>query len=279
MFLNIIQLLRPRHWVKNLFVLVPLVFAGAFMSAQNIIDSFIALVLFSIVASMGYIINDIHDIERDRLHPEKSTSRPLASGKLSIRVAQLVLVLLLFLVVGFGAVFFPKLLFVLSAYLALVVAYTYVLKFQPILDIFTIAIGFVLRIYAGALVISVPVSPWTFVTTFMLALFLASIKRRQELKLVGDESRPVLKYYSEALVTRFAEMSATGALICYSLFVLSERPELIITIPVVLYGLFRYWYVVESQDVGESPTDVLLKDWPLIITVVVWVLISAFKIL
>ena len=217
MLKHIIQLLRPRHWVKNLFVLVPLVFAGAFMSMQNVIDAFIAMLMFNIVASMGYIINDIQDIDRDRQHPEKSKSRPLAAGKLSVQVARTVFVFLLFLVVVLGLVFSISVLYVLSAYLALVIAYTHVLKFQPILDIFTIAIGFVLRIYAGALVISVPVSPWTFVTTFMLALFLASIKRRQELKMVGKDSRHVLKYYNEALVTRYAEMSATGALICYSL--------------------------------------------------------------
>jgi 4-hydroxybenzoate polyprenyltransferase len=167
---------------------------------------------------------------------------------------------------------------VILAYLALNVAYTFILKHQPVIDIFTIAIGFVLRVYAGAMALSVPVSSWMFVTTLCLALYLASVKRRQELRQSGSEGRKVLEYYSVSLVDRYAEMSATGALLFYSLFVMTARPEMIITIPFVLYGLFRYWYVVESQDYGESPTDALLSDWQLSLTVVTWICACAWAL-
>jgi 4-hydroxybenzoate polyprenyltransferase len=144
------------------------------------------------------------------------------------------------------------------------------LKHQPVLDIFTIAIGFVLRVYAGAVALTVPVSNWMFVTTLCLALYLAAVKRRQELSQSGTEGRKVLEKYSVSLVDRYAEMSAMGALVFYSMFVMSAKPELVITVPLVLFGLFRYWYVVEVLDAGESPTDALIADWQLLLTVVLW---------
>ena len=142
---------------------------------------------------------------------------------------------------------------VILAYLALNLAYTFVLKHQPVIDIFSIAIGFILRVQAGAAAVDVPVSAWMFVTTLCLALYLASIKRRQELAHSGRDGRRVLKHYSVALVDRYAEMAATGTLLFYSLFVMTVQPDLAVSIPVVLYGLFRYWFVVEALEGGESP--------------------------
>ena len=136
---------------------------------------------------------------------------------------------------------------------------------------FTIAIGFVLRVIAGAVALNLDPSAWMCVTTLCLALYLAAVKRRQELAQSGSEGRKVLDKYSVALVDRYAEMSATGALLFYSMFVMSARPELVITIPIVLYGLFRYWYVVEVLDGGESPTDALLADWQLMVVVALWI--------
>jgi 4-hydroxybenzoate polyprenyltransferase len=160
---------------------------------------------------------------------------------------------------------------VILGYLALNIAYTFILKHRPVVDIFTIAIGFVLRVLAGAVALSVPVSGWMFVTTLCLALYLAAVKRGQELSQSGTEGRQVLKQYSKALVDRYAEMSATCAVIFYSMFVMSSHPNLVITVPLVLFGLFRYWYVVDVLDGGESPTDALLADWPLLLTVASWV--------
>jgi decaprenyl-phosphate phosphoribosyltransferase len=263
-------LVRPKQWVKNAFVLAPLVFAGAFLQADAVRHALLAALLFCVASAASYIVNDMHDIERDRRHPKKSKSRPLAAGTVTVPLA-LVLLAILYGVLVWGCLIAPKVMPVIGSYLALNLAYTYVLKHEPVIDIFTIAIGFVLRVYAGAMALAVSVSGWMFVTTLCLALFLASIKRRQELKQRGCDGRKVLEKYSVALVTRYAEMSATGALVFYSMFVMSAKPQLMVTVPIVLFGLFRYWYVVEDQDGGESPTDVLLADWQLLLTVALWI--------
>lgn len=267
---GLVLLLRPRQWVKNAFVLAPLIFSGEFLQPAAVADALLAALLFSIAASATYIVNDFQDIERDRHHPTKSKTRPLAAGIVS-RSQALLLLAGLYGGLIWGYFVLPGVVQVIVAYLALNLLYTYVLKHQPVIDIFTIAIGFVLRVYAGAEALDVPVSPWMFVTTLCLALYLASAKRRQELALSGAGGRKVLERYTIALVDRYAEMSATGALVFYSLFVISARPGMVVTIPFVLFGLFRYWYVVEALDGGESPTDALLSDWQLGLTVLFWI--------
>ncbi|WBM69116.1 decaprenyl-phosphate phosphoribosyltransferase [Buttiauxella sp. WJP83] len=269
-FWNLIKLLRPKHWIKNTFVLAPLIFSGQFNNYNSIANAFVAVILFCLGSSVVYIFNDIKDRERDRLHPKKSISRPIASGVISVKCALLLLMGLLFIIVSMGAFLNLKVLIVVLGYLALNVAYTLYLKHQPVMDIFTIAIGFVLRVYAGAVALSVPVSSWMFVTTLCLALYLAAIKRRQELNQNGVNGRQVLERYTLPLIERYAEISAICALIFYSLFVMSSHPDLVITVPLVLFGLFRYWYIVEMSDRGESPTDALLKDAPLLLTCLAW---------
>lgn len=269
--LGLIKLMRPKQWVKNGFVLAPLMFSAAFLQREAIAHALLAVFLFCIASSATYILNDIKDIQRDRLHPKKSKTRPLAAGVVSISAAFfLLLALYALLILGFFVT--PKVMAVIFAYLLLNVAYTFFLKHQPVVDIFTIAIGFVLRVYAGAMALNVPVSSWMFITTLCLALYLAAIKRRQELSQNGGEGRKVLAKYSVSLVDRYAEMSATGALLFYSMFVMSAKPDLVITVPLVLFGLFRYWFVVETLEGGESPTDALFSDWQLLLTVVLWVL-------
>ena len=270
-------LLRPRQWVKNVFVFAPLIFAGEFLKLQSIEKVALAALIFCVASSATYILNDLTDIERDRRHPKKSKSRPLASGLVSIPQA---ITILLILYVALLAAWFvmPAVLYVVLGYLLLNLAYTFVLKHQPVIDIFTIAIGFVLRVYAGAMALSVPVSSWMFVTTLCLALYLAAVKRGQELASNGSDSREVLQHYTPALIDRYAEMAATGALLFYSLFVMTARPEMVMTIPLVLYGLYRYWFIIESKDCGESPTDALLGDWQLLLTVAIWGVVSAVSI-
>lgn len=267
--LGLIKLMRPHQWIKNGFVLAPLVFSGQFLNSQAVVNSLLAFLLFSLAASATYILNDMHDIESDRQHPKKRLKRPLASGQVKMPQA-MVLLGLLYLSLVLGYFLLPSVVLVIIAYLLLNLAYTFVLKHQPVIDIFTIAIGFVLRVYAGAMALSVPLSSWMFVTSLCLALYLAAIKRRQELTQTSGEGRKVLQHYTVALVDRYAEMAATGALLFYSLFVMNVRPEMVLTIPFVLYGLFRYWFVVETLDAGESPTDALLGDWQLLLTVVLW---------
>ncbi len=266
----LIKLMRPRQWVKNVFVLAPLIFSGEFLHPESIKVSLLAFVMFCIASSATYIVNDLHDIERDRRHPTKSRTRPLAAGKVTIPAALALLGVLLTLLVAAGLVM-PRVMAVIAAYLALNLAYSFYLKHEPVIDIFTIAIGFVLRVYAGTMALALPLSSWMLVTTLCLALYLAAVKRKQELAQSGIDGREVLKKYSPVLVDRYAEMSATGALLFYGLFVMSAKPRLVITVPLVLFGLFRYWYVVEELDGGESPTDALLNDWQLLLTVVLWI--------
>lgn len=267
---GLIKLMRPHQWVKNGFVLAPLMFTGEFLNPLAIEQALWATVLFCLASSATYVVNDLKDIERDRRHPKKSKSRPLAAGIVSVPQAITLLVGLYALLLA-GGWFAPRALPVIFGYLLLNLAYTFALKHQPVVDIFTIALGFVLRVYAGAVALAVPLSGWMFVTTLCLALYLAAVKRRQELMQSGSEGRRVLEKYSVALVDRYAEMSATGALVFYSLFVTSARPQMVLTVPLVLFGLFRYWFVVEQEEAGESPTDALLADWQLMLTVLLWV--------
>lgn len=275
--LGLVTLIRPKQWIKNGFVLAPLIFTSEFMHAASVARALMAALLFCIASSATYIVNDMQDVERDRRHPKKSRSRPLAAGIVSMPAAA-VLLALLYGALVWGWFIMPETMLVIAGYLALNLAYTFVLKHEPVVDIFTIAIGFVLRVYAGATALSVPVSSWMFVTTLCLALYLAAVKRRQELSHSGEDGRKVLQKYSVALIDRYAEMSATGALVFYSLFVMSSKPEMVMTVPLVLFGLFRYWYVVEQLDGGESPTDVMFADWQLVVTVLVWLSVCAWAL-
>lgn len=269
--LSLIRLMRPEQWIKNGFVLAPLIFAGRFTDRAAVAEALLAALLFSLASSAAYILNDLHDLAQDRKHPRKSR-RPLAAGHVSKSHA-LVLFALLCGALVWSGLQRPNVGLVLLAYLVLNLAYTFVLKHQPVIDLFSIAIGFILRVQAGAVALAVPVSAWMFVTTLCLALYLASVKRRQELAHSGRDGRRVLEQYSVTLVDRYAEMAATGTLLFYSLFVMTVRPEMVISIPVVLYGLFRYWFVVEAREGGESPTDALFSDWQLFVTVLLWLAI------
>lgn len=262
--------MRPKQWIKNGFVLAPLVFSGQFTNLDSILVVVSATFLFCIASSAVYIANDLHDVEHDRRHPTKSKTRPIAAGIVSLHAAVTLLAGLYALLI-WGCFQVPDIAIVIAAYLLLNLAYTFVLKHQPVVDIFTIAIGFVLRVYAGAMALDVSVSSWMFITTLCLALYLAAVKRRQELSKIGTEGRKSLEKYSISLVNRYAEMSASGALLFYSMYVVSTKPELVITVPLVLFGLFRYWFVVEVLDNGESPTDALLTDWQLSLSLAVWV--------
>jgi decaprenyl-phosphate phosphoribosyltransferase len=266
----VLGLVRSRQWIKNSFVLAPLIFAREYLHPLSIAYAALAFVLFCIASSACYVVNDMHDVERDRAHPVKRSTRPLAAGLVPVRTAVLLLLLLYALLI-LGFTILPSVAIPILAYLALNLAYTFVLKDQPVLDIFSIAAGFVLRVYAGAEALGVPLSSWMAITTLCLALYLASIKRRGELQIGGTDARRVLREYSITLVDRYAEMSAVGALIFYSLFVISTNNRLSITIPLVIFGLFRYWYVVDTKAGGESPTDVLLTDWPLVLCLLAWV--------
>lgn len=273
----LIKLIRPHQWIKNFFVFAPLIFTGKFLEYSAIVDAFITFLLFTVTTSGVYIVNDLIDIEADRAHPTKRKTRPLAAGWLKPRQAFLLLLSLYSLLIV-GCVFYTQLISVLLLYLVINLLYTFVLKYLPVIDIFSIALGFVLRVYAGAAVLDVPVSGWMFVTTFCLALFLASIKRKQELAHTETASRKVLEYYTVDLMDKYAGMSGTAALLFYSLFVLTVNQQLVYSVPFVIYGIFRYWYVVDINGLGESPTQVLLHDLHLMSTVALWISVNLWAL-
>jgi len=276
---GLIKLMRPKQWVKNAFVFAPLLFTGQFRVPSAAIAVAITCGLFCLASSIVYVLNDLSDVERDRAHPVKSKKRPLASGAVSITQGWLLLAALAAMLVGVGvAVAAPWVMMVIGGYVALNLAYTLKLKHVAVVDIFCIALGFVLRVYAGATAMAVPVSHWMFVTTMCLALYLAAIKRRQELKNVGEGGREVLGRYSLSIVDRYAMLSSSGALFFYSMFVMSSRPALTVTIPVVLFGLFRYWYLVDQLEEGESPTDVVYSDVQIVLTVLAWIGVCAWVV-
>lgn len=277
-FPGLLALLRPKQWIKNLFVFSPLVFSGSLNNISDIVEATIAMLFFCIASSTIYIINDYHDLEKDRQHPVKSKTRPLASGAVSKPAALILFFTLASFLLVAGYMLTPALPIIIL-YFFINILYTFYLKNKPVIDIFTIATGFVLRVYAGAMAIDVEVSTWMFVTTLCLALFLASVKRKKELTGVGTAGRKVLSEYSVELVDKYAQMSSMGALVFYSLFVLSEKSELAVTIPFVIFGLYRYWYAVEKLDKGESPTDALYSDWQLGMTVLIWVACCAYIII
>ena len=269
-WVDLLRILRPQEWVKNSFVLAPLIFSSEFLNPLAIKKSLFSMMLFCFAASSVYLFNDIYDLEQDKLHPKKSKSRPLARGAVSVREAWGLLSLSLAFV-ALSGLFFPRIVYIIVLYLLLNLAYTIKLKHEPVLDLFCIAIGFVLRVYAGAVALNVPVSNWMFITTLCLALYLAVIKRRQEFLQHGSASRAVLARYSVPLLDYYAQIAATGALVFYSMFVMSAKPHLVPTIPFVLFGLFRYAYLTQTQIYGESPTEALLTDKPLLVTVLLWI--------
>ncbi|MCW8333631.1 decaprenyl-phosphate phosphoribosyltransferase [Vibrio paucivorans] len=250
--------------------MAPLLFSGLFTDAEAIRDSIAAFIIFCLASSATYVLNDYKDVDSDRRHPVKSKTRPLASGEVDLQKARVIMAVLYSTVI-LSALIYPKVVAVVVAYLLLNIAYTIYLKHQPVLDIFTIATGFVLRVYAGAVSLHIPLSSWMFITTLSLALYLAAIKRRQELVKSGASARQVLESYSLNLIDKYAEMSATCALLFYSLYVISDKPDMVYTIPFVLFGLYRYWYIVEMKDSGESPTDALFSDPLLQVTILGWI--------
>jgi decaprenyl-phosphate phosphoribosyltransferase len=274
--MNFLRLIRPKQWIKNAFVLAPLVFSGSFMRQAAIVEALIATLVFCVASSATYVLNDLTDVESDRLHPIKRHTRPLAAGTVTVGQARALLAFLVVLLLA-SLVWRPATAAVVIGYLALNVVYSLWLKRVPVVDLFCVAGGFVLRVFAGAVAIEVVLSSWMLITTLCLALYLAAIKRRDELGERGAAARTVLGSYTVGLLDRYGEMSAVGAIVFYSLFVLEVRPALAMTIPLVLFGLFRYWYIVEDKG-GESPTDALWRDWPLGLTVAAWGAICAFTI-
>ncbi len=294
-FYSLLLALRPRQWTKNLALFVGVVFAGRLFTLPSFARSCVAFVVFCLASSCIYLLNDLLDLENDRQHPVKRL-RPLASGRLPISwaiggivvllLACVVLTTLLFFlpIAPLPDIFVPigaNVLFALSvaAYLLLMMLYSMHLKHVILLDVFIIAAGFVLRILAGAVVIPVSISPWLYLVTILLALFLALSKRRHELVLLQDAAgshRQILNEYNLPMLDQMITIVVSATLMAYSLYTF-EGPtgnhRLMVTIPLVLYGMFRYLYLVYKHKEGGSPEEVLLRDRHMLVTVVLCIAI------
>ncbi|HPV70758.1 MAG TPA: decaprenyl-phosphate phosphoribosyltransferase [Candidatus Magasanikbacteria bacterium] len=276
MFKDLITELRPRQWIKNFFVFAPLIFAKKFFDLDSLENSLAAFFCFCAVSSGVYLINDLVDLEADQKHPLKK-NRPLAAGK--IKTSTAIFSAILFLILGIGGGFFINLNFGLAvlSYLVLNLGYSWYFKKKVIWDVIFPALGFVIRVIAGAVAIKVVFSSWLLLCTFFLTLFLAIGKRKNEfLNVSGNSTRGVLASYSLSLLDQMSVVVLPSTLITYALYTFSSGHSvwLIGTIPFVLYGLFRYLLIVDrKQESDDGPTDDLLMDRPLQITVLAWVMV------
>jgi 4-hydroxybenzoate polyprenyltransferase len=275
---QIIRTMRIRQWTKNVFVLSPLLFSGHLFDIDVVLHSIAGFFLFSMIASSVYVLNDIVDAEMDRTHPVKRL-RPIASGTLSISVAGIVVATLVPITILAAWLVHPGFAMVLGVYFAMNVVYSYALKRAVIIDVMTIAASFVLRIVAGAVIIDVPISEWLLICTSLLALFLGFSKRRHEITVLEEDAhvhRPVLMEYSTYFLDQMISLVTASTLICYILYTVADETvarfgkELLYTVPFVLYGLFRYYYLIHQKQTGGDPTTEFLSDKPLLLNVFLW---------
>ncbi len=281
--ITLLEAMRVKAWTKNFFVFAALLF-GRVWSFPAVRETILAALGFSVIASAIYLINDSVDREKDKLHPEKQ-SRPIASGRLTIRRAVVAATVLITGTMAAAWSMAPWLAIVYSVYLVEQIAYSFGLKKVVILDCILIALGFVLRALAGVAVLfdsgeTISLSPWLVICTFFLATLLAFAKRRHELVSMGENAhghRSNLKDYSVSLLDQVIGISASASIIGYSIYTVSDRtaevvsPFLWITIPFVAYGVFRYLFIVYSMGLGGSPDKVLVRDTPLKVDLVLWV--------
>jgi 4-hydroxybenzoate polyprenyltransferase len=279
MALSLVLSLRPSQWTKNLFILLPLMLAQRLLDVQAVLYAVAAFVIFCALSGVVYLINDIADQEADRQHPVKK-NRPIASGALPVPVAIGWSVILG--TAALGAAFWLRPLFgtIALSYVVLLALYSAQLKHIVILDVLTIAIGFVLRAVAGAVAVDVSISQWLYVLTILLALFLALSKRRHELVLLADGAtshRRILDEYSPYLLDQMIAVVSASTIVAYAFYTMSPETvlrlgtdRLILTLPFPLYGIFRYLYLVHLKEGGGSPSDMLLTDRPLLLCVGLW---------
>jgi 4-hydroxybenzoate polyprenyltransferase len=271
--------LRPRQWTKNLLLFAGLLFAAKLGDATRWLEAFLAFWVYCAASSAAYLVNDVRDAPHDRAHPVKRL-RPVASGELPARTALGIAAVLVVLAVGGAAALGWGSVAFLAGFVVLQVAYTAGLKHLVLIDVLAIAGLFVIRASAGAEAVDVRISPWLLICTGLLALFLALGKRRAELVLVGAEEtpgRPVLEGYSLALVDQLVSVVAASTVIAYSLYTFTARDSkaMMVTVPFVVYGVFRYLLLLQRRELGEEPENVLLTDVPLLLTITAWALTCA----
>lgn len=274
----LIKTMRPRQWMKNGVLFAALVFDKKLFFPIELSRTVLGFIIFCLLSGVIYIINDLADIEADRQHPQKR-NRPLASGALSERFARMAALGLLIVLAPVSYLLSPDFFLVALAYLALNLAYSRWIKHIPLLDVFSIAAGFVLRVAAGVVLVGVErFSPWLYIVMTLGALYIGFGKRRAELATMAEHAgstRRVLDGYTIAILDQFITIVSATTIIAYSLYTFSapnlpENHMMMLTIPFVLYGVFRYLYLIQMSDQTGAPEDVLLGDRPLQITILLW---------
>jgi 4-hydroxybenzoate polyprenyltransferase len=280
MFKALFKTMRPRQWTKNVFIFAALVFDKQLFVAESFVRTLEGFFLFCLISSSVYIFNDLADIEADREHPEKK-NRPIPSGKLPAGIAWTGMIALVIVAVGLGYLLSPAFSAVVAGYFVLFLAYSKWLKHMPILDVLIIAAGFVLRVHAGVTLISVErFSPWLYVVMTLLSLFLGFGKRRAELALLAQDAgshRKVLDGYTLPLLDQYIMIVSGTTIVAYSLYTFNapnvpENHTMMLTIPFVVYTIFRYMYLIEVEHAGGAPEEVLLTDRPFQFAMGLWAL-------
>jgi 4-hydroxybenzoate polyprenyltransferase len=275
-----LRLLRPVQWLKNFFIFAPLIFSKHLFDAGYIFSAVDAFVVFALLSSAVYIFNDIADREADRLHPTKR-NRPIAAGQISIPQAIGIAVILLVIIGLLATRLNVKFLFIASVYFVLNIGYSFFLKQVILVDVFIVAAGFMLRVLAGAFAINVQVSEWLILCTLFVSLFLSISKRRAELMMVKNtpnfEGRAVLRGYDVDFLDQMMTIAASGVAISYALYTVAERTisvfgtsSLIFTTVFVLFGIFRYLYLVRIRKTEDNPTHMLTTDLVTILNIIAW---------
>ncbi len=290
MLAALVRLLRPSHWAKNVFVLAPLVFAERLADPRAIALALAAFACFCAASSAVYVFNDIRDREEDRRHPLKR-ARPLAAGTVGVGAAAAVSVALALGAAAGAAALGVPFAAILLGYLALNFAYTLWLKHLVILDVMALALGFLLRVLGGGAAIRVEVSAWLLLCTIFVALFLAFSKRRHELMLLNEtasEQRRVLSHYSAGFLDQMINVVTASTVLAYALYSVSAEnlgPEqsryMVYTVPFVLFGVFRYLYLIYQKTSLANPTEALIADAPFVVNLLLWgaVVIGIFYLL
>ena len=280
MLTALIKTMRPRQWSKNVFIFAALVFDKQLLHVDAFLQTLAGFALFCLISSAVYIFNDLADVEADREHPEKK-HRPIASGKLPVSAAWISGIVLVVITLGLGYFLTAGFEAVLIVYFLLMIVYSKWLKHIPIVDVFVLAAGFVLRVHAGVTLIHVErFSPWLYVVMSLLSLFLGFGKRRAELSLLAHGAgshRKVLEGYTLPLLDQYIMIVSATTIIAYSLYTFNapnvpQNDSMMLTIPFVVYALFRYLYLVHVKQAGGSPEDILLSDRPFQVAMVLWAL-------
>ena len=288
MIKHIIVSLRPKQWIKNILIFAGLFFSKNIFNTKLLFESITAFFIFCILSSAIYLINDIRDIDLDKYHPIKR-KRPLASGELKKNIAWIVSLILL--IIGIILSYNVSFLFLAITIIFIVnnIIYQILLKKIVILDAMSIAIGFVLRVYAGTTAISVQTSHWLILCTFILSMFLAFGKRRHEITVLAEDSclhRETLSKYSSYFIDQLISILLTSTLICYIMYTVSDvtvgkigNYNLLWTVPIVLYGIFRYLFLIHRKEGGGDPSLILFEDKSLMVAVLVWIFVSGIILL